>query len=291
MMPIAWLLTACEQKPTQPLPASATLPASLPSGTSTATPTLNIPSPTPLPLAARVNGEPLTLAAYQLELSLYQASGVNLAADAGQFVLDNLIDETLLAQAARQAGFVADETALQQRLERLAAQMGGAASIDAWLADNGYSQGDFHQTLKRAVEAAWMRDRIIAAVPSSAEQVHARQILLYNSAEAEQVLAQIRAGADFAKLALTYDPLMGGELGWFPQGYLPEAALEQAAFALQPGEYSAVIQTPLGFHILQVVERQADRPLTADVRLILQEKALARWLSERRLQSHIETIP
>ena len=68
-------------------------------------------------------------------------------------------------------------------------------------------------------------------------------------------------------------------------------ALEEAAFGLQAGEYSAVIETPAGFHILQVIERSPQQPLSPDARYILQERALQDWLAQRRSQSDIQVIP
>ncbi len=210
---------------------------------------------------------------------------MNLASDAEEIVLNNLIDLTLLAQAAREAGYFVDDATLQARIDQL-----GAQAVADWAAAQGYTDADFRRELAREITAAWMRDKITAEIPASADQAHARQILLYNSSDADQVLAQIRSGADFANLAAAYDPVMAGELGWFPRGYLTETALEDAAFALQPGEYSSVIQTRLGYHILQVIERDPQRPLSPDARLVLQEKVLHDWLAERRSQSQIQII-
>jgi parvulin-like peptidyl-prolyl isomerase len=112
--------------------------------------------------------------------------------------------------------------------------------------------------------------------------------LLYNEEEANQVLDQLRAGTNFATLAAEYDPVASGDLGWFPSGYLTEPALDQAAFALQAGQYSEVIKTRLGYHILQVIERDPKRLLEPDARQALQEQALGQWLVEQRSQSQIE---
>ena len=109
----------------------------------------------------------------------------------------------------------------------------------------------FRSALKRAAEAAWMRDKILAEVPSTAEQVHVQQILLYNQDKAQSFLTQLNGGADFDELALKADPLTRGDLGWVPRGYLLEPKIEEAAFALAVGEHSEVIATDVGFHIVQ----------------------------------------
>ena len=135
-----------------------------------------------------------------------------------------------------------------------------------------------------------MRDQIVTTLPETAEQVHARQILLYNSTQANEVFTQLQSGQDFTKLAKLYDPVAGGDLGWFPRGYLTEKALEEAAFSLEPGKYSQIIETPIGFHILSVIERDPARILEPNARLVLQERALSMWLQQRRAQSEIQTF-
>jgi parvulin-like peptidyl-prolyl isomerase len=135
-----------------------------------------------------------------------------------------------------------------------------------------------------------MRDQIIEAVPRTTEQVHARQILLYNSDQANQVLAQLEAGNDFGNLAKKYDPITGGDLGWFSRNYLPEPRIEEIAFKLQPNEYSPVIESLAGFHIIQVLERDPQRPLSPDALLVLQAKALQDWLHARLGEAVIEIL-
>ena len=70
------------------------------------------------------------------------------------------------------------------------------------------------------------------------------------------------SGEDFAALAKSYsqDPSAGdgGDLGWFSKGAMvPE--FEEAAFALQPGQISDVIQTQFGFHIIKCTGRKEDK--------------------------------
>jgi peptidyl-prolyl cis-trans isomerase C len=79
-------------------------------------------------------------------------------------------------------------------------------------------------------------------------------------------------------------------LGWFPHGYVDDPAIEEAAFALQPDQYSQVIHTDIGYHILYLLEKDPDHPLQPDARRVLQEKAIQTWVSDYWKQSEIQIL-
>ncbi len=276
------------------MPPSTTLPTeesvAIPTNAPSFTQPADQPSPTPIPLALVVNGEPISQAAYDIALSNYLAAQTEdgPAEEAQRKVLDDLILQTLLAQAAAEAGFVVEQAALDERIANLTEAAGGAQALAAWQAANGYTPEFFRADLAQAIAAAWMRDQISASVPETVEQVRARHLLLSTQAEAQNVLAQLQAGTSFDIMLTIYDPISLGELGWFPQGYLRAAAIEEAAFSLEVGEFSGVIETELGFHIVQVTARAADRRLDPDAKLVLQQQVLRKWLQIRRDQSTIE---
>ncbi len=111
------------------------------------------------------------------------------------------------------------------------------------------------------------------------ERVRVRHILLMTTgkspdevikikAKAEDLLKQLKGGADFGKLATQYseDPgskAKGGELGWVTRGQTVKN-FETAAYALKPGQLSDVITTEYGFHILNAEERQDAHTQTFD---------------------------
>ena len=285
----AILSTACNRvtptNGTPPAPSTGESPAS------TASASAPVESATPVatsePLAASVNGEGIPLAEYQAGLVQFQAArGTEPTPEEKKRVLQDLIDGELLAQGAAEKGFTVDAALMQEHIQ----QLGGEQALNDWIATNGYTRGGFREALARSIAAAWMRDQIVNALPKTAEQVHARQILLTSAEEANQVLAQLQAGSSFENLALEYDALTAGDLGWFARGILPDPQIEEAAFNLQPGEYSAVIQTRVGYHILQVIARDPQRILDPQALKILQSKAVADWLEERRNQSTIEVL-
>ncbi len=102
-------------------------------------------------------------------------------------------------------------------------------------------------------------DHDIAGKPGE-EEVHARHILVKTEAEANDIIAKLKAGADFATLAKekSTDPAAasGGDLGFFKSAdMLPE--FSAVAFSLKPGQYSdKPVQTRYGWHVVKVEERR-----------------------------------
>ncbi len=258
------------------------------------------PTPTPLPLAAMVNGEPILLSDFQAEVTRFEsaqaATGTDLATlgDYQAQILDSLIDLQLLAQAAAQSGAQVSDEDLAAKLDQLANGLGGNESIGGWLAANNYDVDRFKRALKVELLAAQMVDNLTAQVPDSVEQVHARHILVNSASEAENIRQEIVDGGDFVTLAVEHSADLstrpaGGDLGWFPAGYLTTPEIEQAAFDLQPGELSQVIETPMGFDVVEVLERGV-HPLSPDARRTLQAAAVTDWLAAQRQSAQIDIL-
>ncbi|HEU0297682.1 MAG TPA: peptidylprolyl isomerase [Anaerolineales bacterium] len=278
------------------LSACASFSSPTPVSTPTASSTPEPPTATPEPMALTVNGEGITVVEFNAEVGRYTSAQTTLgktvdSAAATSTVIDDLVAQLLLSQAAHANGFTLDDTALQGRVDSLAAQIGGAEALTGWESEHGYSDQAFRSALKRAAEAAWMRDKIVSTVPSTAEQVHVQQILLYNQETAVGFLTQLNNGADFNELAFEADPFTRGDLGWVPRGYLLNMQIEEAAFNLTVGQYSDVITTEVGFHIVRILEHDSNRPLSPDALLSLQELALRKWMEEQRAQANVVLAP
>ncbi|MBI5547184.1 MAG: peptidyl-prolyl cis-trans isomerase, partial [Deltaproteobacteria bacterium] len=103
-------------------------------------------------------------------------------------------------------------------------------------------------------------------------EVHARHIVIQVPKDAakaveqeafgraEALAARARAGEDFGELARKYSEgpskADGGDVGFFRRGEMV-AAFDQVAFTLKPGEVSAPVRSPFGWHVVQVLERRA----------------------------------
>jgi peptidyl-prolyl cis-trans isomerase C len=253
------------------------------------------PTATPPPSVATVDGEYITIAEFQAELARYKSAqtalGITVSEEeANKAVLEDMIAQFMLSQAGRAANFNLTESDLKSRLDALAESVGGTEALSAWESAHGYDDASFKVALKRSAEAAWMRDKIIADVPTTAEQIHVRQILTYNEEDARAALEELKGGADFDELAAQYDPITLGELGWVPHGYLLDEKADKAVFALQAGAYSDVVATNAGFHIFKALER-GDHPLSPDALLTVQELALKNWVAEQRAKSKIVLVP
>jgi len=248
------------------------------------------PSPTPIPKAAVVNGDLITLSEFQEELARYKAA-VNreLTPEDNTIVINDLINNTLLAQAAKSEGFQVSEQELDTRIAGLDSDDQPLAD---WLATNGFTEESFRVYLKRSLEAAWMRDEIINDVPLEMEQIHAQQMLFYDLTAAELTLDTLNEGKDFSQLASTYDPQTRGDLGWFPEGFLVIPDLDPILFSLEVGETSDIIETEIGYHIIKVLDKDPNRPLDPAIRQLLKENALDDWFERRWKLSTIEiTLP
>jgi len=261
------------------------------------TPT-TVPSATPEPLAARVDGQGILLADFEDEVARFEAAqgllGTDLASlgDYRRQVLQALIDRLLLAQGAVDAGRSFDEAAVDAELEAVAQARGGSEAMGAWMAENRYTLASLKRGLREDKLSAMMIEDITRSIGESAEQIHAAHILVAAPAQAEDLKAQLSAGADFAELArlTSLDASTrpaGGDLGWSPQGYLLVPEVDQAAWALAPGETSDILESALGYHIVRLLER-ADHPLSPDAGRFLREQAVVAWLQARQAATPIE---
>ncbi|HID87042.1 MAG TPA: hypothetical protein EYP55_06635 [Anaerolineae bacterium] len=312
--------TVEEAAPTAtPVAKEATPTTTAPTEEATATPVIEeMPTPTavtiakppavetPAPevaIAAIVNGQIIPLAEYQKQVAQARAyfigqgldpsseEGRQTLAQVSRQVLDQLIDQVLIEQAAAREGITVSDEEVEASIQKLREEMGEERFKES-LVTAGLTYEDFVRTQRSMLIGNAVIAWVTASLPREAEQVHARHILVQTRAEAEQALARLRAGEEFAALAkeLSLDETsreQGGDLGWFPRGIMP-AALEEVAFSLAPGETSGVVETPFGFHVIQVLEKDPEREIPTEMWESLRQQAFMKWLEEQRAQATIE---
>lgn len=107
--------------------------------------------------------------------------------------------------------------------------------------------------------------------------------------EAQDVLAKIKAGEDFAKLAKEYsdDPgsaKNGGDLGYFGKGVMvPE--FENTAFTLEKGKVSELVESQFGYHIIKVTDKVDQIKPFSEVKTEIKDK-----LNQEKFNAHIKKI-
>ena len=294
--------------PTNAPPAKTAAPAQLTAKPAqpTSAPTAN---PAQAPVAARVNGKPILLAEFEKNVARRQAEmtkqGIDFDTPEGQTalaemrrqILEGMIEQELIDQQAAKLGLTVTDAELNAAINQSIAETGGADAFNKYLANvAGMTLDEWRAGQREAMLTQKVIERVTRDAPTKAEQVHARHILVDTAAEANALLAKLRAGADFALLAQQYSKdtvasAGGGDLGWFPRGGLFDAALEKAAFELQPGQISGVVPSDLGgFHIVQVLERDSSRPLSDDALREAQQMAVQNWLDALKVSATIERL-
>ena len=243
-------------------------------------------------LVARVNGEGITEADYRRALARSrQESTISDQKSLERLVLETLIEQTLIRQAAADLDIRIDEATLEAEFQENIELAGGEAQWAEWLENNLYTEAEFREALRNSLLTTRVRDRIVQNLEGDVPQVHARHILLHTEAEANAVLGRLNAGEDFETLAVNRseaaDAPMGGDLGWFTRQGLLEQTLADVAFDLEAGEIAGPVATRLGYHIIQKLE-SAERPVDPEARVNLAQIQFENWLQTLRERATIE---
>ena len=172
-----------------------------------------------------------------------------------------------------------------------------ATQYENWLITLADEADTSESEYRRYIRLAILRDRLGDSlgeeVPASAEQAHARHILVETEEEANQVIERLQEGEDFADLAAelsldTASGLNGGDLGFVPAGrfVLP---VDEAVFSLPPGQISDPIESQFGWHVIEVLERE-ERELSLADYSQAQRAALNDWVTSAREAAEIQDL-
>jgi len=204
-------------------------------------------------------------------------------------LLERLIIDRVQLQYAKETGVRVDDIQLEKTLERIAENNKiNLQTMRETLEREGVNFNHFREEIRNEIIMARLRERevdnkivvtdseianylksqaalgkedeynlahILVLVPEQAspEQIQTKQ------ARAERALEQIKNGADFGQIAVSFsdatDALQGGALGWRPAGRLPTIFLD-ALRSMQPGDVSSVLRSANGFHIIKLLDKR-----------------------------------
>jgi len=234
-------------------------------------------------IVAKINGDEITLPEFQRALARRQleseaADPRALASD----VLDTIIEQTLIEQAAESLDISVSETEVDAAVSDLRQTAGSDEAWQEWLTANLYTEDEVRSDQRNGLITQQVVSAVTHNISDKVKVVHARHILVPTEAQATDLLARIQSGADFAELAQQYSTDVtskdsGGDLGWFTEYDLLEPVLAQVAFSLLPGQVAGPVATRLGYHVIQALEF-SEQPVTPEQRAVLTQKQFENWL-------------
>ncbi len=261
----------------------------------------------------------------------------------GQQTLDKMIEDVLIEQAARENGITVTSDEVQRALEKAFGYDRDATSspitstktitgtagatptppmtkekfeelykkrLETFAKTSGITDKDIRKMVRIQLLREKLQKKIgEEKVPPTAEEVHARHILIAFGpkssgtvtetvtpamalTKAISITMQLKKGADFAELAKKYsdDPGSkdkGGDLGWFPRGVMVKE-FEDAAFSLKPGQISDPVKTQYGYHIIQVLAKDPHHPLDKAILQQKRQEAFQKWFEEYKKKAKIK---
>jgi len=225
----------------------------------------------------------LTMAAFVLALSACSDKDVKSSNEilattkAGDITNEELVQEmkdsigvqvfqNLVLKKAIENEFTVSDKELKAAIKEQKEEIGDEIAFKAYLEQSGITEDVFEKQFefsllqKKLIDSLdeVPEDQIKAEYDKMKKEIHARHILLEDEETANKVIAELKDGGDFAKLAKEYSTEevaqdTGGDLGWFGQGkMIPE--FEEVAFSLKEKVISEPVKTSFGYHVIEVLE-------------------------------------
>ncbi len=238
-------------------------------------------------------------------------------------VIEGLIDRTLLHQASVKEGISVSDEEVDEKFSEITQQFTSEDALDSALKQMNMTEELLREELRSGIAvhkfvserfgktAEISEEEARAFYEShpdafvSPEQVRARHILIQTDSEAgeesgqeaikslQEIRKEAEAGKDFGELAKEHSQCpskdQGGDLGYFTRGKMAKP-FEDAAFALEPGEVSEVVQTQFGHHLIKLEDRKAEGTVPFEE---VQEKLrvyLGREAIKEAVQSYVKQL-
>ena len=238
------------------------------------------------PVVAVVNGQQIHLSDVEIaQQSLPQQYRNMPLSTVFPALLDRMVDSKLVEQDGR-TNKVTDDPAFKKRLAFVEDQV----VQDFWL-QKQIAEKVTPEKMKQAYEEK------VKNMPAE-DEVHARHILVATEPEAKAIIADLKKGAAFDKLAKEKSTdkasgAEGGDLGWFKKTDMVKEFAD-AAFALKKGELSQTpVKTQFGYHVIKVEDRRKAPPpsfeeLSGQIRQDLARETVTAMLNKLRADAKIE---
>ncbi len=242
-----------------------------------------------------VNGNPLwntaTYSEYLFELNsikkFYSSQQQDLNSDDGkkrlaelkQELLKQLEDNQIIKQEAAKERITVTQKEVDEEYNKLVENAGGPDKVKETLNNlYGWTVPQFKEKVRFSLIQKKLADKISN---DPARNGAAKQ-------KADDLLNQIKGGADFAELAKKNSEdssaANGGDLGFIEKGQtVPE--FEDAAFKLEPGQVSGVVKTQFGYHIIKATEKKDDKVRVSHI--LIKGVDLESWLQQQRDKAKI----
>ncbi|MDD6150954.1 MAG: peptidylprolyl isomerase [Bacteroidales bacterium] len=245
---------------------------------------------------AVVGNELITLSMVEQEVQMMRAQGMHIDQNSRCALLENLMESKLLLMQARLDSLSVNndmvESQLNQRLDDIRTRLGGDDKVEEYFGKPVYKiRQEWYTQLQDMSLTQQEQNQIVSAIPELTpydlkqyldtvateklpvipEKYKMSQICIYPDREAAnmavkekllEIRERINNGEKFSTLARLYseDPgsaSRGGVLGMASKNiFWP--AFSDAAMALKPGTISQIVETPDGFHIIEVLEKKGD---------------------------------
>lgn len=257
-------------------------------------------------IVATVNGEPVTLSelerllqpVYKQYEQVYHGEELeNFKVRARKELLEQLIENKLVLQYAKKEGISISEAAMEEELADVKDKFGSMEGFQDALKKEGVTLEQYKKDLSNQLIVKGMIERdVVSKSKVSPEEiegyynehkdefitpkmVHIGHILIKsNEKQAQNIYKQLSEGADFSKLASQYSE--AGDPGFIPLEQLkPE--LRSIVDSLKIGEYSKIIKTDIGWHIIKLNEMKEPKAVSlTEIWDDLEDKLFRRKLNQ-----------
>jgi len=279
-------------------------------------------------IVARVNGEPVTRVELQRMLAdtgtqrrLQQEPGVQEPDSKAleRLALRRLIIRHLILQEGSRRGLKVSEQEVDQAIGDLRRRFEDLKEFGAWMRARSLDDKSLFDTIRNELLLARVRAALVEGVRlaegqvdeyytshrermKTAEAVHLRTIAVEDKAAADKILAAVREGKDFDRLARQRSLIRaeaGGDIGWLKLQTLPPP-VRSVVGTLEPGETGGPIEQDGQFIVVRLEERRPARPMSlAEARPQIERRLLAAkhqevlqaWLTAQERMAKIEEFP